>query len=202
MPLEAVEDRLPAAALHLFRIVGLGVEGHADSGACGVGQEVDGGRAVAEGIGDVPVRLYRRVGPREIEAETAVLRLHPGRKGTARTQVDLGPGGVPVIRGDVPLHDVGRRNIGVPDAGDGGGDMGFDGDGHGGPVGLKWHKDIPIRRDYGRRGSEATSSPPSECKATPLALSPMAAWQASSATLACASPKVWRPKCPQAARIS
>lgn len=125
MALEVVEDGLPALLLLFDGMRLLGIEGHAHINASRSFGKFDLRRALAEGILDQLVCFDFGVGSGEIEAETAVFRLHAGRKLATFAQIHAGSGRVPVIRGSIPLGNVRRCRVGVPDALDRSCDGGF-----------------------------------------------------------------------------
>lgn len=78
-----------------------------DVGACaGRGERDVDGAPVIDFVGKICVRFDGGVRAGEIERNAAVLRRHGELETAADAQVVLRSGGVPVVRGVIPLHDV------------------------------------------------------------------------------------------------
>jgi hypothetical protein len=74
MTCEAVQNRLPARALQIDGMGVLSIEGHPHADAIAPRDELDLGRAVAEGVLDARERRDPGVRAGEVEAEAAVFR--------------------------------------------------------------------------------------------------------------------------------
>lgn len=130
MPLEPVEDRLPAIALLLDGMGLFGVKRDDHRHGAIATAKFDPRLAVGERIFDQRLGRDFRVGPSEIKAEAAVLGFYPRGKRPAFAQINAGGGRMPIIGRRVPGHDVGRRRIGAPDLRERRGDVGLDDDFH------------------------------------------------------------------------
>ena len=130
MACKVVEDRLPALPLLLDRVRLLAVEGHPHCDTPWSRRELDSRRPVTERVLDQLVLDDLGVGAGEIEAHAAVLRLHARSELAALAQIDRGGGRVPVGGGRIPLLDVRRCRVSIPDRFDGSRDVGLDGDSH------------------------------------------------------------------------
>ncbi|MPL88440.1 hypothetical protein SDC9_34463 [bioreactor metagenome] len=158
---EIVEDRLPAGALHLDGVFGFRIEGGGDAGAAA--DRLEGGLGappVGHDEGDAAFRFDDVEDRLEIEAEAAVLRLHPGAVSATRAQVDLGVRAVPVGRGEVPARDMGGLGPGAPGGAGRGRDGGGDRDlleSHG--VLLRCRQNVASGRRCVNRGGAGTGPP-------------------------------------------
>ena len=79
-----------------------------------------------------PVEIIEdvNVNASKVKSDTAVFGLHARWKLSTHPQVDSRFGGVPIIRGSIPLRDVVWRCVGVPNFGDRRLDDGFNSDFH------------------------------------------------------------------------